>query len=243
MEYQELLASLFNNSDNHQEVVEALAKHTEGLYRNDLLYKFNLKGGGGITTIFEKLESSGFIARTIPYGNAKKDLLFKIKDQYMVFYLRCIKDSKPQQRSMWSRIAGTPSYQSWSGLTFENICRGHIERIKLALNLSAIITNAGAWQSRGDQVMTGAQVDLLIDRDDNVINLCEIKFSTTPFTITNDYANKLRLKVASFNHHTKNRKAIFLTLITTFGLTENIHSKELIQNVITLKDLFKKIRK
>ncbi|NNF34603.1 MAG: AAA family ATPase [Saprospiraceae bacterium] len=238
LEYDELLASLFDHSAKHTAIIETLHRQPGGLMRDELLMKTKLQSGGGFTSILEELEASDFITSAVPYGNKAKDRIFKLKDYYINFYLKYIRGSKPGKTRIWEKLATSPSYISWSGLAFENVCIDHIDEIKRALKIDGIYSTSGAWHTRGDDEVPGAQIDLLIDRADNIINICEIKFTNSPYIITSDYAQKIRLKLGAFNHFTKSRKTLFPTMITTYGLVDNKHSNSLIQQSITMSDLF-----
>lgn len=238
LEYDELFASLFDNSDKHHRIIEHLAAHPKGLTRIRLLQLAQLNSGGGATTILHELQTSGFIEEYIPYGKKKKDSLFKLKDHYVHFYLKYVKGSKEGQKNVWTKISNSPSFQSWSGLAFEQICHEHIDKIKEALKIDGILSTHGAWHTKGNDTITGAQIDLLIDRSDNIINLCEIKYSNSLYTITKDYAKVIRHKMAAFNYITKNKKGLFPTMITSYGLSDNMHAQDLIQQSVTADQLF-----
>ncbi len=237
-EYGELLASLFNESEKHTQIIETLYKRPQGMLREEVIKKSGLTSGGGTTTILEELEASDFITSFVPYGNKAKDRIYKLKDYYIRFYLKYIKPSKPSKSKVWEKISNSSSYISWSGLSYENICLDHIDEIKQALKIDGIHSEAGGWHARGNDDFSGAQIDLLLDRADNVINICEIKFYNSEFLITSDYAKKLRNKITAFQVLTKTRKALFPTMITTYGLIENKHSTGLVQQSITMDSFF-----
>ena len=236
-EYDELLSSLFDHSDKHIAIVEALHDHPRGLTRPRLLKKTKLKSGGGTTSILNELSSSGFIDIQIPYGRKRKDQLYKLKDHYTHFYLKYIRNYKAGARNVWTKIVTSPSFRSWSGLAFEQICYDHIDKIKEALGIEGIYTEHSAWHTTATDELPGAQIDLLIDRADNIINLCEIKYSVSPWVITKDYADKLRTKMAVFSQSIPKSKVIFPTMITSLGLVDNLYSS-MIQQSIEAKDLF-----
>ena len=238
LEYDELLASLFDHSEKHTLIIETLFRQPRGLLRDELLQRTRLESGGGFSSILDELEASDFITSAVPWGKKAKDKIYKLKDYYVHFYLRYIKNTKAGKTKIWEKMASTPSFRSWSGLAFENICIDHVDKIRQALKIEGIFSQSGAWHTRGDDVIPGAQIDLLIDRADNIINICEIKFSETPYIITADYAKKIRNKLAAFKHMTKSKKALFPTMITTYGLIENKHSYSLIQSSIKMTDLF-----
>jgi uncharacterized protein len=237
-EYDILFASLFNASANHLQVVEKLAQHPNGLTRNEITKKTKLKTGGGLTKLLEELLESGFIAQYIPFGKSAKDAKIKLIDAYSLFYHKYIANHTSGSYRSWEKIAATPTWASWSGLAFENICMQHIAQIKKALKIDGIETAISAWHHKGNDEMKGAQIDLLINRADGVINVCEIKYSTEMYFITKKYAEELRLKIASFKYFTKTRKSIFPTLITNIGLQKNIYSSGFISQHINEDVLF-----
>jgi hypothetical protein len=234
-EFSNVFASLFDHAGSHEVIVRALSLVRKGLTRTGILRKSGLPSGGTLSNTLLELEESGFIEHYAPY-DAKKDPLYRITDEYTQFYLRYIEPSKPSARGVWSKLSGTPGYRAWAGFTFETICMKHVEEIKEGLRVGGVRSVEGSWIGKGDE--SGAQVDLLIDRDDNVINLCEMKFSGGPFTIDRKYANELMTKTEAFRSATRTRKSIFVTFITTHGLSHNAHSRQLVQNELTMDALF-----
>lgn len=238
LEYDELFSSLFNKSIRHQKIIQLLANHPSGITRENLLAATDFVTGGGFSDLLDELTYSGFIKTEIPYGKTSNERIIKLKDFYTLFYLKYIKTYHGKSTGIWAKLSAMPSWKSWSGLAFENVCFRHITNIINALKIGGILNTYHSWTHRGNDEMKGAQIDLLIDRADNVINICEIKFNQTPFVITSDYASKIKTKLASFSHFTKSRKALFVTFITASGLQSNKYSNELVQNEIHLNDLF-----
>lgn len=239
-EYRELMASLFDDSKKHESIIHQLQRYPQGLQRDQLLNKAKIKSGGGATQIMEELETSDFITSFVPFQKKNKEKLYKLKDHYMLFYYKFIKNSTPSSKGLWEKMFAGSSNQAWSGLAFENICHEHIELIKKALNIEGILSKESGWNHRGDTTHKGAQIDLLIDRADQIINICEIKFSDNEYVITSSYAKKLRNKLSAFKHFTKTKKTLFPTMISTFGVYENIHSRDLVQQQVKMGALFDK---
>jgi hypothetical protein len=235
-EFGELFKSLFGDSKIYHSTATLLAQHQEGLSRNDLLAKLELPSGGNFSQVLEDLEQCGFITSLIPIGNKNKDKKFKLTDSYSLFYLRFVKNHAGQAK--WEQLSKTQTWVSWSGIGFENVCRRHILQIKEALKISGIHSTHGSWHHRGTAEMPSAQIDLLIDRADKVINLCEIKYYNNKVLITKELAEDIRKKMASFKFFTKTKKTLLPVLIAPYGLQENIHSEGLIQKVLTTDDLF-----
>jgi hypothetical protein len=240
-EFDILYNSLFENAATHISIIKALAAKTKGLTRQQIIENTKYSTGGTISTILFELQESGFIQSYLPFGKKNKDATFKLTDELSLFHLRFIQPAKNSHEGNWQQIALTSTYKSWCGYAFENICLKHINQIKQALNIGGVITSESVWNGKGDETNNGAQIDLLIARADNTINLCEIKFSETEYTITKSYAEELDKKARVFKEVIKSRKTIFKTLITTYGVKKNnyysgIH-KEINMFALFLKDL------
>jgi AAA+ ATPase superfamily predicted ATPase len=234
-EFTNVFASLFEQHDNHEAIIRTLAAVRKGLTRTDILTKSKVKSGGTLSKTLGELEDSGFIEKYIPYQGTK-DSMFRLSDEYSMFYIKFIEKTKPSDTTYWTKLAGQQSYKIWSGYNFETICLKHVAQLKEGLKISGINSNAGSWV--GKKSTNNAQIDLLIDRDDNVINLCEIKFYNTKYTINTKYALEIADKVNAFTLSTKTKKSIFVTFITTYGLIENKYSNQIVQNELTLNHLF-----
>ncbi len=230
-EYDNLYSSLFNKARRHMAVVEALAQKKKGLTKEGISKKSGLSNGGGLTRILHELEESTFIRRYRPFGKKEKNSLYQLIDPYSLFYLNFIKDSSTDDEFFWINAHESSLYKAWSGYAFEMVCLLRIPQIKAALGISGVQTSVSSWHH------SEAQIDLVIDRKDQVINLCEMKFSIAPFSISKKYAENLRNKIAVFKHETKTKKAIYPTFITTYGLDQNQYTY-LAQNKLTMKDLF-----
>lgn len=235
-EFDNLFSSLFSNSEKHIRIVNALAKKSKGLNREEISQYSKLANAGSLTRLLDELEVSGFIMKYIPFGKKSRNSLYQLVDFYTLFYLKFIKGTKPMDENNWINSIDTPGYRAWSGYSFEQVCLYHLSQIKKALGISGVQTTVSSW--RNSMLENGAQIDLVIDRRDQVINLCEMKFSINPYTISKKYANELRNKIGSFKSETKTRKSVFLTMVTTFGLQENTNSLGLVQNDVTMDDLF-----
>jgi len=232
-EYEDLYASLFNKSERHQSIIEALSKKKKSMTREELIKNTNFTNGGGLTRILTELEESSFIRQYRSFGKRQKDSMYQLVDLYSLFYLNFIKRSSPDDENFWLSALESPTFRTWSGYAFEMVCLHHIGQIKKALGISGVQTSVYSWYSNK------AQVDLVIDRKDQTINLCEMKFSIDKYTITKKYEENLRNKIGAFREATKTRKAIFLTMITTHGLTENKY-QHVPQNKLAMEDLFSK---
>jgi AAA+ ATPase superfamily predicted ATPase len=230
-EYHNLYASLFNKSERHIAVVEALASKKKGLNRQEIIKLSKLPDGGGLTRILKELEESNFIRKYQSFGKRERDSLYQLTDLYSLFYLNFIKNASSDDENFWMNAVEAPIFRTWSGYAFEMLCLHHIAEIKNALRIGGVQTAVASWHA------PTSQIDLLIDRKDQVINLCEMKFSIHPFTINKKYAANLRNKIGSFKADTKTKKAIFLTMISTYGLADNQYAG-MVQNDLTMDMLF-----
>jgi AAA+ ATPase superfamily predicted ATPase len=238
-EFTNLYQSLFANATHHEAIVRVLAKKKQGLSRTEIIETCRFTTGGGTTRLFEELEESGFITQYIPFGKTSRDSIYKLSDEYSLFYLKFIEHTRASGAGTWHKIVTGQSYNSWSGYAFEAICQKHEPQIKQALGIGAVYTEASVWRYIPRKAEKGAQIDLLLDRQDHCINLCEIKYSTDQFVIDKRYAEELENKVKVFRGQTKTKKAIFPTMITTYGVRKNNHYSGLIQAEVLMKDLFR----
>lgn len=235
-EFSDLYRSLFDDASRHLKIVRALAAKPMGLTRNQLIKTAKLQSGGSTTLLLEELSSAGFITPYIPYGKKTKDTIYKLTDSFSLFYLKFMEGNRTGAKGTWQRLSDTPSWKSWSGFAFETTCLKHLPAIKIALGIQGIHTEAAIW--RGKSASGGAQIDLIIDRRDNCINLCEIKFYEAPFSIDKKYAAALHNKMLAFKTETRTRKQLFLTFISCMGLAYNEHSLGLVDIQLTADALF-----
>ena len=235
-EFTNLYSSLFKNSEKHISIVNSLAQKAKGLTRDDILNSTKLPNAGSTTRVLDELEESGFIRKYVPFGKKTKSSLYQLVDFYTLFYLKFINGTLPMDQNNWINAIDSPKHRTWSGYAFEQVCLYHLQQIKQGLGINGIQTITSSWRSTSSE--QGTQVDLVIDRRDQVINLCEMKYSINPFVIDKKYASELQNKIGIFKAESKTRKSIFLILITTFGLQPNKHSAGLIQNSLTMDCLF-----
>jgi uncharacterized protein len=235
-EFDKLYASLFKKAEKHIAVIEALAQNAKGMQRQALLKAAKLPDGGNTTLILRELEESSFIIKYNTFGKNTNKALYQLTDFYSLFYFKFIKNSNDYDEDFWINGLDKPNIRAWSGYAFEQICLLHLKQIKKALGISSVQTISSAWL--GSDGIEKAQIDLLIDRRDQVINICEIKFSIKPFTIDKAYSDDLRRKIGIFKDSTKTTKAVWLTFISTFGLTQNAHAQSVVHQSLTMDALF-----
>jgi uncharacterized protein len=235
-EFDNLYPSLFKKSEKHLLVIETLSKKAKGMTRKEIIAATHLLDNGTTTKILRELEESGFIRRFKSYGNVLRDSVYQVCDFYSLFYLRFIRHSDPADKNSWLDRLDQPEVRTWGGYAFEQICLTHLGQIKKALGIANVYTLASAWQ--GSDGTSKAQVDLVIDRRDQTINLCEIKFSIHPFVINKAYDRILREKIGVFKAATATRKSVLLTLITSFGLANNEYAQSMVHQSLTMDALF-----
>jgi len=237
-EFSNLFASLFKNSANHELIIKALSSKNKGLTRKQLLQIIGKTSSGNFSKNLEELEESGFISRYNSFVKKRQEVFYRLSDFYCHFYLKFIQHNTNFSQGVWLNAIDNPRQRAWSGYAFEQICLAHIPQIKDGLSIGGVLTEASSWRSKN--AAKDVQIDLLIDRRDQVINLCEAKYSIQPFTITKSYAENLRQKIGTFKAESQTRKAVFLTMITTYGVTKNSHAAALLQNELTMDTLFQK---
>jgi uncharacterized protein len=240
-EFGNLYASLFERADRHEVVVRALARKRRGMTRAELLAVLGRGSGGAASKVLNELEQSGFVLQMAQLGNVKRDSVYWLADEYSLFYLTWIEPHRGAAAGTWMRKQGTPAWRAWSGLAFEAICQKHVAGIKHALGISGVASVEASWSVRpGDGVVDGAQIDLVIDRADRTTNLCEMKFSEQAFVVDKSYARELKHKRDTFRSVTGSKKALFVTLVTSYGIADNEHSRGIVSQSITAETLFKK---
>lgn len=236
LEFSQLYASLFKHPEPYIKIVNALGAKRTGLTREELATDCALGESGRLTRYLEELEQCGFVRRYQPFGAIKKGFVCQLIDNFTLFHFRFIRENIKRDPKFWTSSYATPIHRTWAGLAFEMLCLQHTDNLKRALGISGVVCGVCAWRSRGGEG-DGAQIDLLIDRDDRVINLCEMKFCDGPFAVDREYDERLRERRATFLRKTGTRKAVHLTLVTTVGLAETKY-RGVFQSVVTLADLF-----
>ncbi len=238
-EYERLFSSLFVNPDTMKSIVEAIGSKNRGLTRQEVLAKTGIANSGEFSNYLKALISGSFIIKYCSFGCSRKEEYYKLVDPFCIFYLRFVKSGLHKQNLSWVNIADSGMVTAWKGYAFENVCFNHIRQIKAALGISGVSTKESLWAKRGDEDSAGAQIDLLIERKDNVINMCEVKFYNDEFFVDRNYHFTLVRRKKMVLDMVSPRIAVHNTLITTYGLKRNEYSEDFI-NIVTLEDLFKK---
>lgn len=233
-EYNELYSTLFKRPDNYLAVIRMLTGRKEGFTRKEISEKTKL-GGAALSKILSDLEQCDFIFSYARYGNAKNNAIYRIKDFYTLFYYKYVNGIDTKDSLRWTHLSSTPQVSSWQGFSFELLCLLHLDEIKKALGIDRILNDASAWRSRQPEQNT--QIDLVIERADHNINLCEMKFSSGMYAIDKGYEQKLRERMSIFLAETMTRCSTRITMITTYGVLQNKHSG-IVNDEVLLDDLF-----
>ncbi|MDR0864690.1 MAG: ATP-binding protein [Candidatus Symbiothrix sp.] len=232
-EFAEMFHSLFKHSEKYMTLVITLGEKRMGLTREEIVDLSHLSDGGSITKMLEELEQCGFIRSYYGFGKRQRDKIFQLIDLFSLFYLNFIHRKRNNDEQYWTNNFSTSEHNTWRGYAFEQVCLWHIPQIKHKLGISGVSTNYSSWRS----MENAAQIDLVIDRNDRIINLCEMKYSKDEYTITKEYNDVLRKRYALFTDETKTRKTIHTTIVTTLGVKHNMYWGN-IQNEVILDDLF-----
>ena len=236
-EFNQLYASLFKSPEQYIDIVTALGKKKVGMTREEIIAATDKYSNGALSKVLDELEYCGFIRKYNGFDKKSKQAIYQLIDNYTLFYFKFIQQNENNDEHFWSASIDSAMHRAWSGLAFERLCMAHTQQIKAALGIAGVLSNVYSWRKGADETSDGAQIDLLIDRKDQVINLCEMKYSLSEYIIDAEYEQKLRNKKSAFINATNTRKAVHLTMVTTFGIKTNAHSG-IVQNEITLEDLF-----
>ena len=238
-EFDALYASLFKNPDPYITVVRTLGAKRIGLTREELIRQAKLEDNGRLSEILKDLEACGFIRRYTNFGRNTKNAIFQLIDAYTLFYYDFIQANTSADTSFWSRQTGSPLYYNWCGRAFERVCMLHIDQIKKALSIFGTISRVCSWYLPKMSDRKGAQIDLIIDRDDSVIDICEMKYTKQPYEMNDDEEQKVLNRRERFIAETGTNKSVHSILISASGVRQNSYSDEF-QSVITSDALFEK---
>jgi len=237
-EFNNLYAALYEGHERHVSVVKALSTKWKGLTRMEISRLTGLSNGGGLTQILTELTTASFIMPILPFGKKKKDTLYRLMDEYSLFYMTFIEGKRAGKKEIWLQTSREQFYKIWRGYAFENICIKHATAIKKALGISGMLTEVSSYRNHTKKEGEGLQIDMLIDRADQCINLCEMKFYNDEISLTKEDAQALRRRRTRFIQLSKTRKTVFNTLMTTYGINQNQYSLGQVDYHITMDALF-----
>jgi uncharacterized protein len=235
-EYDELYTSLFKSPEPYMKIVTALGKRKMGLSREEIISE-GFDDNGKLSTMLDDLEQCGFIRKYSTFGYKSNNAIYQLIDSYTLFYFKFIKENGSGDERFWSHNQGTPLYYNWCGLAFERLCFLHTNQIKQALGITGVVSNICAWRSFPDDEHPGCQIDMLIDRNDNVIDICEMKFTKEPFRLSSEAYEEIRRRQTRFIEITGTAKAVHLVLISANGTDRNGYLSEF-QKILDLDTLF-----
>lgn len=236
-EFDHLYHTLFKNSEQYITIATALSQKRGGLTREEIVKRTGLPANGHLTKMLGNLQNSGFVRSISFFGKTSQHMRYQLSDYYSRFYFQFLKNRSGRDEHFWSHALDLPARRVWAGLTFEQLCLDHLPQIKQRLGISGVVSEVSLWNSPGSSGNPGAQIDFIIDRRDHVINLCEVKYSINLFEIDRAYDLVLRNKMDLFRRATDTKKALQMTMITTYGL-KNSKYNSLIGKQIVLDDLF-----
>lgn len=237
-EFKYLYSSLFKNPQNYIDIVSVLAKKKAGLLRNEIAKETGIPNSGYLTKMLNELISCGFIRKYTVLGKKTKDALYQLIDFYTLFYYQFLQ--KKRDEHYWAIQTDTSVRNTWCGLAFERVCFDHVNEIKAGLGISGVLTEVHSWATKADKTSggKGAQIDMIIVRNDRIINLCEMKYSISEYSYTGKDDESLRNKIAVLKSVCKTRYSFHPVLVTTYGLKEGMYSGR-IQAVVKMDDLFR----
>ena len=236
LEFRRLYNSVFRVPEPYLRIVTALGTRQIGMTREDMVRILGVANCGRLTNWLQDLELSGFIRSYRPFDRRKKGTVYQLVDNFTLFYFRFMRTPENSRDGFWLSSVDSSERHSWEGLAFERVCLWHERQIKEALRIGGVRTNTASWRSA--KRSGGAQVDLVIDRKDGVINLCEMKFTSAPFAVGPRYEDELRNKISLFKEETETKSSVHLTMVTVDGIRRNEHSF-VVQSEVTLDDLFR----
>lgn len=237
-EYDELYRSLFRHPVRYMDVVELLGKKRIGYTRDEIIHELDAVSGGDVTRILSDLEECGFVRKYMPSAQGRNGGMYQLVDNYTLFYFSFVKGNAVRDGEFWRTSIAEGRINAWRGFAFERVCLAHVAQIKAALGISGVKTEAYSLRVKPDESGHGAQIDLLIDRCDGILNLCEMKYTDGKYSITSDEAVRIRNRIESARKLFGEKRTIHLTMITQDGIARNSNSWD-VQSVVAIDDLFK----
>ncbi len=235
-EYRRLFSSLFKNPHPYLEIITLLSKHPKGMTREEISTELKTSNNGKLGEMLTDLIYCDFLQKNNVREKRIKSnsAIYQLIDFYTIFY-NTFANKNIMEEHFWTRNINTPEINIWYGLAFERVCKAHIEKIKTALGIASVSTEYYSWRS--NLIEKGAQIDIIIDRADNIINLCEVKYSENLYSLDKEEYMKIQNRISVFKEATNTRSNIIPTMITTFGMKEGTYSDQIIAK-INMEDLF-----
>ena len=237
LEFASLYKSLFKNAAPHLKIVEALSDKKCGMLREEIMSATGFCAGGKLSTALSELEECGLVRKYVAFGKKSRDALYQLTDNFTLFHLKFASARNRMEAHHWTESLNTPEQNAWSGLAFERVCLQHVDQIRKALGISGMLTSVCSWSCRGEDGKRGAQVDLVIDRRDRLVDLCEIKYSFRPYKVTLPVNEELRRKRWRFVEETQTKRGVRTVLIAAEGVADGSYRGEF-HSLVTGDDLF-----
>lgn len=234
-EFDELYASLFKRKEPYIKIVTALGMRADGMSREELMAASGLSDGGRVGKYLNELEACGFIRRFRAVGKKTKDAVFQLIDSYTLFHQRFIAGADSAARR-WTDRLETSEYYAWAGCAFERVCLQHVQLIKRALEIGGVKTTEYSWRGIAPDGRP-VQIDLLIDRNDGIADLCEMKFTKDAYALTEDEWNRIVRRRGALRNVLPANKAIHVVMVTAQPMIRNAWSKE-VMAFVSAEDLF-----
>lgn len=236
VEFDELYNAVFDKAEHYIDIVHLLYKHKEGMTRTEIAEATGLNGGM-LSKILRNLVACDFVCKSARYGSKSKNVLFRLIDFYTLFYYKFVSGFNCDDNFWWTHHFQARGVETWMGISFELLCQQHTKQIKKALGISGIPTETSFWRKTGNDKTQGTQIDLIIERSDRMIHLCEIKFSRGKYTISKEYEELIKKRIEIFRNDNKANKGLICTFITTNGISKGKHSS-IVDSEVTMEDLF-----
>ncbi len=238
-EYGRLFMSVFRNPEYMMRIASFLSGKRTGFTRGEILGALELKEGSVFMDAMKGLLAGDFIEKYVPFGESCKDVRYRLLDPFCLFCNRFLGEGREADEGYWQRNLNSQVLNVWRGYAFEDVCFNHIPQIKKALEIGGVSSCQSGWIHRGNKERQGSQIDLLIERDDHVVNMCEMKFYNKEFVVDKQYYSVMLERADSLVSVIPRTHSVRTTLITTFGLKKNEYSG-VFSKVLTLDDLFRK---
>jgi predicted transcriptional regulator len=234
-EFENLYAALFKNPKQHLRIIESLGKTQNGMTQKELWEDMKVSPGGTLVKALNELEHCGFIRRYREFTKKKSGHYYQVIDFFTIFYLKHMRNRTGQDMKYWQNKNNSGGRNAWNGFAFERVCAAHIEQIKQKLGIAGVTTEVSAWRSKNSS--PEVQIDLIISRNDGIINICEMKYTGKPFKLDAAYDLALMQKRETFLEETATNKALHITMVTSNGLAPSSYLG-MVQAQILLDDLF-----
>lgn len=236
LEHHALFKSMFNSPDKYEKIIDVLVQKKKGMTAKDISEASGIEMSASFTNIINNLKLSGFINETVQPTKKKRGVIYQLSDNFILFYHDFI-TKQNNQSNFWSTHHNTGAVIAWKGLAFERVCAQHISTIQKALGISGVYCNYYSWIAPKNDDYPSMQIDMIIDRADNIVNMCEMKYTISPYSISASYLAELNRRRTRYQQEVAPRKSILLTMVSAFGIVNNAQASE-INSIITLDDLF-----